>query len=280
MKWFKGLTLAVFLLLPLYAQSDLQKVVDTEHAFAQFAEANSTKDAFLQFISEDGVLFQPEKVNGKAYWNGRGPSRGLLSWAPNYADVSANGILGYTTGNWEFRPTGKDSTPSAFGEFITVWVRQPDGKYKFVVDIGVGHEKPARYSADWVTAADTKKDINDKNSSAADNANGFYALMTEKGIGKAYETFAVEDLRAFREGKEPFIGRSSLLSLIKSEKATFTFPKRSSFFGSADLAYNLTTYSKSIDGKVVENGNTMQIWKLVRGRWRIVLDIFKPVPPK
>ena len=55
-------------------------------------------------------------------------------------------------------------------------------------------------------------------------------------------------------------------------------PKRSSFFGATDLAYNTNTYTKMVDGKAVETGNVMQIWKLVNGRWRIVLDIFKPVP--
>ncbi|MEP6787370.1 MAG: hypothetical protein ABJB40_02985, partial [Acidobacteriota bacterium] len=121
------------------------------------------------------------------------------------------------------------------------------------------------------------KDQNEKGSSAADAANGFYAAIADEGLAKAYEKYASEDLRAYREDKQPFLGRKGIVSFIKGEKATFALPKRSSFFGSADIAYNTNTYTKTVDGKVVEKGNTMQIWKLIAGRWRIVLDIFKPV---
>ncbi|MEQ1603619.1 MAG: hypothetical protein ABL999_02000 [Pyrinomonadaceae bacterium] len=278
MNFIVGILIVLISVFAASAQADVQKIVDTEHGFAKFAEENGTKAAFLEFITSDGLLFLPDKVNGKEYWSGRGPSTGLLSWAPNYADISANGILGYTTGNWEYRPKGKGDEPTGFGEFITVWLRQPDGKYKFVVDIGVGHKKPEKYSTDWVTAADKRKDLNEKNSSAGDNANGFFTAMTEKGIGKAYEMYAVDDVRAFREEMAPIIGKKALISLVKGEKTTYSIAKRSSFFGSADLAYNTNTYTKTADGKIVERGNLMQIWKLVNGRWRIVLDIFKPVP--
>lgn len=280
MKLTLAVVLALFSIIPIYGQADLQKIVDTEHEFAKFALEKGTKAAFLEFSAADGLLFVPDRVNAKEHWNSRGPSVGLLSWDPNYADVSANGLLGYTTGNWEFRPKGKDDVASAFGEFITVWLRHPDGRYRFVVDIGVGHAKPSKYSTDWITSADKAKDLNEKNSSAGDNANGFYTTMTEQGIAKAYETYAVDDLRSFREDKAPILGKKQLMSLMKSEKATYSIPKRSSFFGSADLAYTTNTYTKAVDGKIVEKGNTMQIWKLIKGRWRIVLDIFKPVPQK
>lgn len=278
------LTFAVIFVLvaiiPMHGQSDLQKVVDTEREFAKFASEKGTKAAFLEFSAADGLLFVPDRVNAKEHWNKREASVALLSWHPNYADVSANGLLGYTTGNWEFRPKGKDDTSTAFGEFITVWLRHPDGRYRFVVDIGVSHAKPDKYSTDWVTTADKTKDLNEKNSSAGDNANGFYTTMTEQGIAKAYAAYAVDDLRSFREDKAPILGKKQLISLMKSEKGTFSIPKLSSFFGSADLAYSVNTYTKSVDGRIVEKGNTMQIWKLVKGRWRIVLDIFKPVPQK
>ncbi len=261
-------------------QADLQKVVDTEHAFAQFAADNSTKGAFLKFIADDGLLFLPDKVNGKAHWNGRWPSSGLLSWAPNYADVSANGIIGYTTGNWEYRAKGKGDTPAAFGEFITVWQRQPDGQYKFVVDIGVGHEKPGKYSTDWVTTGDNAKNANDKNTSAADTAHGFFEIVLKESVKKAYEVYAADDIRLYREDKLPFLGKKDALKAVAAEKGVVAVSKRSSFFGAADLSYTVSTYTRSVDGKVVEKGNYVQIWKLKAGKWRIVLDIFKPVPEK
>lgn len=260
-------------------QGDLQNMVDAEHAFARLAAEKGTREAFLANMTADALVFNPDRVNAREFWTARPPASSLLTWAPNYADISANGMLGYTTGNWEFRAKGKDDQPIAFGEFITIWQRQPDGKYKWVVDIGIGHEKPARYSTDWVTSTESK-DPNAKNSSAADSANGFFEAAVNISAKKAYDQYAADEIRLYREDKLPFIGKKEAMRAISSEKGHLILSKRSSFFGSADISYTVNTYSRKIDGKVVEKGNFMQIWKLKGGRWRIVLDIFKAVPEK
>src|SRR3982750_2287082 len=145
------------------AQTDLEKLVDTERAFARMAAEKGTRTAFLANMTDDALVFGPDKAYGKPVWSARAdgtPGVPLLSWEPNYADISANGILGYTTGNCEFRPKGKDDSPSGFGEVGTVWLRQPDGRYKWVVDIGVGHPKPEKYLTKWTTSAVKGTDLN------------------------------------------------------------------------------------------------------------------------
>ena len=226
------------------------------------------------------MVFVPDRTNGKEYWTARAPNASLLSWAPNYVDISSNGILGYTTGNWEFRPKGRTDAPTGFGEFITIWLRQPNGKYKFIVDIGVSHDKPAKYSTEWATSAEKIKDPNANNSTPADVSNGFLQTAEEAGLAKAYGTFGANDIRMFREGKPPILGLKEVLKSLRSSKASVRFARKSTFFGSGDISYNLGTYVISQDRKVIENGNSLQIWKLIRGHWRIALDILKPVPPK
>lgn len=262
-----------------FAQGDIQKIVNAERAFAQLAAVKGTKQAFLANLTDDAVLFLPARINGKEYWNARAESKGLLSWAPNYADISSNGILGYTTGNWEFRPKGKDDAPAAFGEFITLWQRQPDGAYKFIVDIGVPHDKPAKYSTDIAYAA-APGDKNEKNSSAADVANGFFEIAVKDGRRAAYQAYAADDIRMFRENKMPVIGKRAMLAEIKNVKGRMAFAKRSVFFGASDIAYIANTYTFTNEDKTIEKGNFVQIWKHMGGRWQIVLDIFKPVPEK
>ena len=260
------------------ANPDLDKMVATERHFAERAAETSTKDAFLEFAAKDGVLFLPDKINAIEYWKGRGPSTGLLAWAPNYADISANGLMGYTTGNWEFRPEGKGGEPKGFGEFITVWLRQPDGHYRFVVDIGIGHDRPKAFSTALSNVHGQSRDINSDRRSAADSANAFYAAIFSDGLAKAYENFATDDVRGFREGMMPIIGKKGVVSQVMNEKGKYDLAKRSTFFETADLAYNTNTYLKFVDGNVVEKGNTLQIWKLIDKKWRLVLDVFKPVP--
>src|SRR5215831_9619762 len=52
-------------------------LVEMEHAFAKAAATKGTRDAFLEFLADDGIVFQPGPVNGKKFWTERQPARGL-----------------------------------------------------------------------------------------------------------------------------------------------------------------------------------------------------------
>lgn len=261
------------------AQSDLEKLIATERAFAQSAAEKGTKAAFLEFMAGDAVVYVPDRKSAKPYWTERPESKSLLSWAPNYADVSSNGALGYTTGNWEFRAKGKDDQPSAFGNFVTIWLRQPSGDYRFVVDLGIGHDAPSKYSTD-VAPPTVKATLNKDRISAADSANKFFELVRTQGIKKAYSQYAAEDVRVFREDRLPEMGRKALLSEAGKKMSNISMAKRMVFFEADDLAYVTNTYTVPVGDGSVENGNFMQVWKFRDGRWQIVLDIFKPLPAK
>lgn len=261
----------------LTAQTDLQRMVDAEHAFAQLAADKDARTAFLAYMTEDAVVFVPEQTNAKPFWQAQTSKPYLLSWAPNFADISSNGILGYTTGNWEYRAKGKDDTPSDFGDFITLWLRQPDGRYKWVIDIGVAHEKPDKFSTEWTASSHASTEKNSVRQPTSNPAEEFYQLVAAKGVPKAYETFADDNIRSFREGSMPILGKKSVLNILKSDKAVIAFAKRSTAFASADLSYNLTYYTRTLNGRV-EKGNFLQIWKFYNGKWHIVLDVFKLIP--
>src|SRR5262252_4661081 len=121
-------------------------LVEMEHAFAKAAATKGTRDAFLEFLADDAIVFQPGPVNGRKFWSERTAAKGLLSWQPAFADVSRAGDLGYTTGPWEYRPNGPEDQPVAFGQYFTIWKKQSDGAWKAVLDRGVSTEKsyPAR----------------------------------------------------------------------------------------------------------------------------------------
>jgi ketosteroid isomerase-like protein len=56
-----------------------------------------------------------------------------LTWEPTKAFAST-GDLGYTIGRWEF--TGPAGGPTAHGSYVTIWRKQPTGKWLVVLDIG------------------------------------------------------------------------------------------------------------------------------------------------
>lgn len=276
------LFLVVFLSFNVFGQmnKDLQVVVETEKAFARTAAEKDTKSAFLEFAAPDGIMFYPTAVNAITYWKSRGESKGLLSWQPSFADVSSNGILGWTTGPWEYRPKGKTDAPVAFGEFVTLWQKQPDGKFKFVLDLGISHEKAPVDGIEWKSPSDAGKSSNEQKSSAGETANAFFQTANNGQLSKAYKTFAADDIRVLREGKMPFPGKDNFLSELRKDKINVAFAKRSTFFNAAELAYIFNTYTLTRADKTTEKGNFVQIWKLRGGKWQIVLDIFSPIPEK
>jgi ketosteroid isomerase-like protein len=279
MRFFHVLISLFLVSLPVFSQTDLDKLADTERAFARTALEKNTKVAFLEFMTNDALAFVPVRTRAKDYWSARAENASALVWAPNFGDIARNGILGYTTGNWEFRPKGKSDAPVAFGNFVTIWLRQPSGQYRWVLDIGINHDKPEKYSEEF-TPISTSSAGNPRRLSAADAANRFYEMANSVGVQKAYAQFADNNIRFYREGEFPGVGRSTILARVKKNKGAFAFPKRSVFFESDDLAYVNNTYTFTSEKGEVETGNFLHIWKFADGQWRLVLDVFKPVPQK
>lgn len=244
---------------------DLQKLVETERAFARMALEKSTKEAFLHFLADDGVVFEPTAVNGKDAWSKRPPSVGLLSWAPIWADISADGALGYTTGPWEFRPAGKDGDPVAFGQYLTIWKKQNNGDFRAVLDIGVSHGKhdaPAgatEYPADAGAASEGVSD--------AKAPVEFGGLFPKQPFSS--------DAIVFRDGEFPARGSTAA---AERAKADATGIKRASWSGincdgSGEIYYCHTRFDLTYqDGKTF-CGNHLRIWKFREGKWQTAVDL-------
>lgn len=262
------------------AVADVQKIIETEKAFAKTAETTNTKAAFLEYMADDGIIFNPGPINGKELWNKRAVAPSKLLWAPEFADISSNGAFGYTTGPWEFRPKGMEDIPAGFGHFVTIWQRQPNGNYRAVLDIGISHEK-ADLKVECKFPTDTGKELNEKRISAADSSTVFFETAEKQGLIKAYKALAAEDIRLYREGKFPLLGKKAALGALVKDKTKIQFYRRSVFVSAADMAYISNGYSVFDEAgkKQLEKGNFVQIWKLRKGKWRIVLDLFSPLPP-
>src|SRR5437763_11976627 len=122
----------------------LAPVVEAEHAFATYSIGRGMKEAFLRFAAPDGVVFRRGPVNAIEGWTQTNPApTGLLTWWPTYADVSRAGDLGWTTGPYEFRENPSDKEPAGTVHFATLWRKQPDGSFKFVLDFGIHHAAPS-----------------------------------------------------------------------------------------------------------------------------------------
>jgi len=98
--------------------------------------------AFAAFAAPDATLLSsdPEHLRGQeavAKGFGHVPASVKLTWKPLYADVGASGDLGYTWGSYLFTDTHPDGkVERETGHYCTIWKRQPDGRWKYVLDTG------------------------------------------------------------------------------------------------------------------------------------------------
>ena len=124
------------------------EVAKMEDAFCAMAKERGILAAFEYFAAPDVAFVDtdPRKFRGLAAVRERlGPDQPGVSvtWAAMFTDVSDDGTLGYNWGRYEWRspgPDGKERVRTGF--FLTIWKRQPDGTWRYVMDNGAA-DKPA-----------------------------------------------------------------------------------------------------------------------------------------
>jgi ketosteroid isomerase-like protein len=271
----------------------LAPVVETEHAFAQYSIEHGMKEAFLHFAAPDGVLVRRVPVNAIEVWQQTNPApTGLLTWWPVYADVSGAGDLGWTTGPWEFRDKPTDEKPSGTGHFFTVWRRQPNGTWKFVLDLGISHDAPA--TAETVLqyppslrknarTAGANADAEAARKSLLDAERSLSGDSASNGLTTALITRADETLRLYRNNSFPIVGRDAVGTSLQVMNEFITWkPLKADVAASGDLGYAYGTYevrAKSSDEKPAEQGSYARVWKRKGDAWHVVFQVANPVPP-
>ena len=104
-------------------------VIAAEIAFAQLAQAKGQWTAFRSTATKDAVMFVPQMAYAQAFLKDRADPAQAVKWQPHQVWSSCDGSLAVTRGAWQ-RPDG------SAGYFTTVWQRQKDLKYKWVLDQG------------------------------------------------------------------------------------------------------------------------------------------------
>jgi len=266
---------------------DVRALVASENAFAKAVQAHGVKQGFLAYLAPDAILFRPGPVAGVEWMKTRPTSSGFLDWKPIFADASRSSDLGYTTGPWTYRAKGAKDPIGAWGEYITLWRKQPDGAWKVVFDGGVSHPAPKTAAKGTRTGAMTSggrvlvRPSSDPDSARAEvlaMESSLGALATSQSIVKAYERYAAPDLRLYRDGAYPFVGLPAAHDFLESTTTRPTWtPTQASLSSATDLAYVIGSYQTTSPS---ESGAYMRIWKrLPEGGWKIVVDLALPSPP-
>ena len=118
-------------------KNDLQNIMETDRAFSELSKKHGMKDAFIEYMDSDGVLIRANHhpiVGADAidFLSQANDSTYSLTWRPSSGEVASSGDLGFTYGIYNLQL--KDTLIN--GTYVSIWKKQKDGKWKFVLDAG------------------------------------------------------------------------------------------------------------------------------------------------
>jgi hypothetical protein len=239
-------------------QLALRDMVQAEREFARYADSANTRDAFLWALRDDAITLDGEGVNPmRPIHQARQPNRNHLAWVPAWADMSADGTMGVTTGPWEWRAT-REAPVRARGQFLTIWLKETE-RWRVFLDLGVGGDSTLRLDVPviqvtpGVTGRARLSDLTDLDR----------GRIRGDGWLDALRALAAPDVRVLREGAPLGIGPAAL----SGQRSVRFNSLGGRVAGSGDLAATWGTWK---DGTL--KGSYVRIWKRTREGWRVVVD--------
>lgn len=124
----------------------IDSLVVQEKAFAKASQKNGIKAAFLQYLTEDAIIFRPAPMNGVEIYNEYDDTGKSLRWYPTYADVAISDDIGFTTGPWVFSYNPENDTINIYGHYFSVWKRQENGDWRVIFDAGISHDSTKNFN--------------------------------------------------------------------------------------------------------------------------------------
>lgn len=119
------------------------ELIKTEQDFYNATQERGWGQAFIDFADNNSTLLRQDQfpIIGKSdilkLFNGKESNVLPIKWNPIKAEVSNDGSLGYTWGNWTYTVKDKNGKENiTYGNYVTIWKKQLDGKWKFVLDGG------------------------------------------------------------------------------------------------------------------------------------------------
>lgn len=255
-------------------ERNLDSLINTEKAFAEYSKAHGTNEAFLQFLSNESVMFNPYPVNGKELYTSAPEDSSYLFWTPSYAEISSSGDMGFTYGPWIFKPK-KDSHDSlaAYGYFLTVWKKE-NGIFKVAVDGGirVSSKLDFKRPVKKVYPAQPEGMKPPPSLSLQDADNKLLALSKKADYKTGLEEFTDNETIILKNGSEPFSYKEKP-ELVKSSKCEWKITKTETS-SSGDLGYTIGQGKFSVDGGEF---SFFRIWRKGEKGWKIAVDNIRPI---
>jgi ketosteroid isomerase-like protein len=281
----------------------LESLIEAERAFARTSAEKGIREAFLTWLAPDSTVFRPAPVPGRPVYEKMDPADpAVLTWEPEVADIAASGEMGYTSGPYIFR-AGPGKKPTGFGHYVSVWKKGSDGVWRVFLDAGIPYESPPAPAPITVVVAPRPDAAfpelppeahRDEYRIVAERYRKFTEAVTSRGYRGALADFATEDVRVYRPGHPPAVGKSLIKELIPKSTGRYSPPRnprqesrrihksnfRAEVAWSGDLAATFGTYEQLGSRGTTEEAAFLKIWRKARPEdtWDVCLDLEIPIP--
>jgi ketosteroid isomerase-like protein len=124
-------------------QTAIDEIREADQNFSILSEKQGMAKAFTTYAADEVIRLNDGAAPTIGFDSLRAqmsrlPANGpVLTWQVLKADAAQSGELGYTFGQWML--SGKDEAGkkmAKYGVYMTVWKRQRNGQWRFVLDAG------------------------------------------------------------------------------------------------------------------------------------------------
>jgi ketosteroid isomerase-like protein len=253
-----------------------EAVAAAERAFAAEGMAKGVGPSFVNWAAPEGVVFRPDPVNARQFYTAHpGPGPGALNWWPHRVGVARSGDLAFDTGPW-VSGDGK-----AHGWFFTVWKKQPDGTWKWMLDHGFSGG-PSKITPETPLS---KVPVSDHGAASAEKA--YAQVKAEEGrlraglaaghLAPAYGAVVSEHVWVAGLEDGPATTLEAVDAALAKRPQTMTLELLGGEASAAgDFAYTYGRASWNKDGKAVQ-GRFVRVWQKGEEGWRILFDETTPL---
>jgi ketosteroid isomerase-like protein len=252
--------------------SAIHEVIAAERAFAALHRTESAKAAFAATAAPDGVAVGRSGVANVQDYIATWPDRddaGTIVWYPQFAGVAQSGDLGFTTGPALFG--GGDN----FGTYLTVWKRQADGGWRWMIDMGSGRDTRPEGDPDAdpeILPPTGAAPIDQDEAWLALAARDDQANVALAENGGALAGFLGDDSRLTGFEPNPAIGRINWEAALAARPEGVTFGHEGGGVSQAgDLGWTFGT-SRWTGESGEARGSYLRIWQHRPEGWIIVID--------
>ena len=115
-------------------------LLKTDLDFSKMSEISGMHIAFLAYFADSGVMLRDNgyPLVGKdsliSVFSRRSDTTFTLTWKPVFEKIAKSGDIGYTYGF--YKRTIKSTGAVSRGTYLTIWEKQMNGNWKFVMDTG------------------------------------------------------------------------------------------------------------------------------------------------